>query len=255
MLVKYEDLELDVIQSNEHEWLLSTELVAKGYGVSEDAIRNHKRRRYEELSEGKHFVVGGVTNCYADNVKEGEQKIYWTKRGVIRLGFFIRSAAAAKFRDFAEDLIIDRMESAEVSEADAIIDTVRYVLSLSASNSVKADIIKRINQPEARALPAGTQIELSPAIDEDNRPRSSATKLLRFYRAPIDVIEFNTRMLSIGYLQRKQSSGWKMYNVLVNEGEQYGCNVQNRFYPQQTTPMYYTDAFEDLLNIILCLDE
>lgn len=253
MLVKYEDLELDVIQSNEHEWLLSTELVAKGYGVTEQNIRTHKMKRPNELKENKHYVR--VSNTDADSVKEGEQKIYWTKRGVIRLGFFIRSAAAAKFRDFAEDLIIDRMESAEVSEADAIIDTVRYVLSLSASNSVKADIIKRINQPEARALPAGTQIELSPAIDEDNRPRSSATKLLRFYRAPIDVIEFNTRMLSIGYLQRKQSSGWKMYNVLVNEGEQYGCNVQNRFYPQQTTPMYYTDAFEDLLNIILCLDE
>lgn len=253
MLVKYEDLELDVIQSNEHEWLLSTELVAKGYGVTEQNIRTHKMKRPNELKENKHYVR--VSNTDADSVKEGEQKIYWTKRGVIRLGFFIRSAAAAKFRDFAEDLIIDRMESAEVSEADAIIDTVRYVLSLSASNSVKADIIKRINQPEARALPTGTQIELSPAIDEDNRPRSSATKLLRFYRAPIDVIEFNTRMLSIGYLQRKQSSGWKMYNVLVNEGEQYGCNVQNRFYPQQTTPMYYTDAFEDLLNIILCLDE
>ena len=253
MLVKYEDLELDVIQSNEHEWLLTTELVAKGYGVTEQNIRTHKMKRPNELKENKHYVR--VSNTDADNVKEGEQKIYWTKRGVIRLGFLIRSAAAAKFRDFAEDLIIDRMESAEVSEADAIIDTVRYVLSLSASNSVKADIIKRINQPEARALPAGTQIELSPAIDEDNRPRSSATKLLRFYRAPIDVIEFNTRMLSIGYLQRKQSSGWKMYNVLVNEGEQYGCNVQNRFYPQQTTPMYYTDAFEDLLNIILCLDE
>ena len=102
MLVKYEDLELDVIQSNEHEWLLSTELVAKGYGVSEVAIRSHKTRRPDELCEGKHFVTGGVANCNADNVKEGEQKIYWTKRGVIRLGFFIRSAAAAKFRDFAE---------------------------------------------------------------------------------------------------------------------------------------------------------
>lgn len=249
MLVKYEDLELDVIQSNEHEWLLSTELVAKGYGTSIDSILKHLQRKKDELIVNKHYLRG------VDNLSTQKDQVFWTKRGVIRLGFFIRSAAAAKFRDFAEDLIIDRMESAEVSEADAIIDTVRYVLSLSASNSVKADIIKRINQPEARALPAGTQIELSPAIDEDNRPRSSATKLLRFYRAPIDVIEFNTRMLSIGYLQRKQSSGWKMYNVLVNEGVQYGCNVQNRFYPQQTTPMYYTDAFEDLLNIILCLDE
>lgn len=74
MLVKYEDLELDVIQSNEHEWLLSTELVAKGYGVSEVAIRSHKTRRPDELCEGKHFVTGGVANCNADNVKEGEQK-------------------------------------------------------------------------------------------------------------------------------------------------------------------------------------
>lgn len=261
MLVKYEDLELDVIQSNEHEWLLSTELVAKGYGVSEVAIRSHKTRRPDELCEGKHFVTGGVANCNADNVKEGEQKIYWTKRGVIRLGFFIRSAAAAKFRDFAEDLIIDRMESAEVSEADAIIDTVRYVLSLSASNSVKADIIKRINQPEIAALPPETQIELYPAsigpkgepvpVDEESGPRrSSATKLLRRCKAPIDVYEFNNALYALGYLEKRRI-GWKSYNVLVGHGGLYGCNVPNPYYRDQTSPMYWVDTFQELLDIVL----
>lgn len=259
MLVKYEDLELDVIQSNEHEWLLTTELVAKGYGVTEQNIRTHKMKRPNELKENKHYVR--VSNTDADNVKEGEQKIYWTKRGVIRLGFFIRSAAAAKFRDFAEDLIIDRMESAEVSEADAIIDTVRYVLSLSASNSVKADIIKRINQPEIAALPPETQIELYPAsigpkgepvpVDEESGPRrSSATKLLRRCKAPIDVYEFNNALYALGYLEKRRI-GWKSYNVLVGNGGLYGCNVPNPYYRDQTSPMYWVDTFQELLDIVL----
>lgn len=255
MLVKYEDLELDVIQSNEHEWLLSTELVAKGYGTSIDSILKHLQRKKDELIVNKHYLRG------VDNLSTQKDQVFWTKRGVIRLGFFIRSAAAAKFRDFAEDLIIDRMESAEVSEADAIIDTVRYVLSLSASNSVKADIIKRINQPEIAALPPETQIELYPAsigpkgepvpVDEESGPRrSSATKLLRRCKAPIDVYEFNNALYALGYLEKRRI-GWKSYNVLVGHGGLYGCNVPNPYYRDQTSPMYWVDTFQELLDIVL----
>ena len=32
----------------------------------------------------------------------------WTKRGVVRLGFFIKTSKAKQFRDWAEDYIIER---------------------------------------------------------------------------------------------------------------------------------------------------
>lgn len=88
-----------------HEFTATTEQVALGYGVSPEAIRSLKLRRDEELLEGKHWVVADR------NTPGGTQQLtLWTKRGIVRLGFFIRSARARLFRDMAEDLVITAMQ-------------------------------------------------------------------------------------------------------------------------------------------------
>ncbi|NJK43960.1 MAG: hypothetical protein HC933_06440 [Pleurocapsa sp. SU_196_0] len=71
-----------------HEWLLTTEEVANGFGVRVDSVHRTKRNRSADLINGKHFVHIG-------------NHLHWTKRGVIRLGYFIRSPRARQFRDSA----------------------------------------------------------------------------------------------------------------------------------------------------------
>ena len=39
--------------------------------------------------------------------------VLWTKRGIVRLGFFIKSERARMFRDWAEDLVINKVEEAQ----------------------------------------------------------------------------------------------------------------------------------------------
>ncbi len=91
-----------------HEFTATTEQVALGYGVSPEAIRSLKTRRDEELLEGKHWVTAtGVAIRNAGELQR--QQTLWTKRGIVRLGFFIRSARARLFRDMAEDLVIGVM--------------------------------------------------------------------------------------------------------------------------------------------------
>lgn len=80
------------------DWALPTALVAAGFGCSAEAIRSHKSRKNSELVEGKHWLKRLDT----DNIK----RIYWSKRGVIRLGFLIESPRAKAFRDAAEDFIV-----------------------------------------------------------------------------------------------------------------------------------------------------
>ncbi len=94
---RFDDLYLDIYQDQEHEWLLESYLVAKGYGVTANIISNHKKRNEEELIEGIHWLGSQI-------VKSGQRRnvIFWTKRGVIRLGFFIKSARARLFRDWTE---------------------------------------------------------------------------------------------------------------------------------------------------------
>jgi hypothetical protein len=116
MKIQFQDINLEVIPDKSHEWLLETALVADGYGVKAAAIRMAKSRNEVDLIEGKHYVSQNVT------IANGGQKpkIYWTKRGVITLGFFITSEKARQFRQWAEDLIlkvlerpVDKIESLE----------------------------------------------------------------------------------------------------------------------------------------------
>ncbi|MBB5285031.1 hypothetical protein HNQ92_003179 [Rhabdobacter roseus] len=72
--------------------------VAEGYRVSDSAIREHKRTKPDELIEGKHFI--SVSNPGAIG---NQATVYWKKRGVIRLGFFVRSKQIKAFR-LAEDI-------------------------------------------------------------------------------------------------------------------------------------------------------
>ena len=100
-LVKVNGVEIEVQPDVEHEWLLSTKDVAEGYGLSDRGIRLVKERHSVELVEGKHWVK-------EQNVPKlgGRPSIMWTKRGVVRLGFFIKTPMAKEFRDWAEDYIV-----------------------------------------------------------------------------------------------------------------------------------------------------
>lgn len=96
-------LQVAVYPNHQHEFLLPTKEVALGYDASPYSIRMAKKRHSEELIEGKHFL-SNVTFCYG--AKGSSRGTMWTKRGIVRLGFFIKSERAKLFRDWAEDLII-----------------------------------------------------------------------------------------------------------------------------------------------------
>jgi len=103
-LTVMEDLSVTVIADLEHEYLMSTKEIAIGYGVSAYAIRQTKLRNNSELIEGKHFL-SNVTIRHGASCGSSKSTM-WTKRGIVRLGFFIKSERAKLFRDWAEELII-----------------------------------------------------------------------------------------------------------------------------------------------------
>jgi anti-repressor protein len=110
-VIKIENQEIPVMPNHEHEWTITTELVASGYGVATKTIQNHKLNHKDELIENKHFYT-----C-SQNMGPGKPPVkltIWTKRGVVRLGFFIKSERAKKFRDLAEDLIIRQANNTSV---------------------------------------------------------------------------------------------------------------------------------------------
>lgn len=110
-----ENLTVTIKPNKDHEFLMLTSEVAQGYGVSESTLRRHRMEHEDELIEGKHFITR-VQNMNAERKSATYKQTLWTKRGIVRLGFFIKSERAKLFRDWAEDLVIFTTNQAAKAE-------------------------------------------------------------------------------------------------------------------------------------------
>lgn len=112
------ELAVNVLPNVEHEFLMTTREVAHGYGTSIYAIQQAFHRKSDELIEGKHFFTA-LTFCQSEKINHPKElglphnAILFTKRGIVRLGFFIKSERAKLFRDWAEELIINVLENGD----------------------------------------------------------------------------------------------------------------------------------------------
>lgn len=140
------ELAVNVIPNENYEYLMTTKEVANGYGTSIYVVNMARLRHEAELVEGKHFVKGAITKCYSD-LNIPHNAVLWTKRGIVRLGFFIKSERAKLFRDWAEELIIKVSEAREelvLTPAPAIPPQKRKHNRLTPSRMVEilADVAK-----------------------------------------------------------------------------------------------------------------
>lgn len=109
-----DSLSVEIIPDDKFEFLMSTNEVAKGFGLNPSSLRSQKHEHRDELVEGKHFFTSvGNSNagCKSGGYLQNRQTL-WTKRGIVRLGFFIRSERAKMFRDWAEDLVVNKIDEA-----------------------------------------------------------------------------------------------------------------------------------------------
>lgn len=108
------ELAVNIIPNENYEFLMTTKEVAHGYGTSKYAVYKALERHNGEMVEGKHFIKG--VDILSTPQKDGNiqpNSFLFTKRGIVRLGFFIKSKQAILFRDWAEDLIINVLEAGE----------------------------------------------------------------------------------------------------------------------------------------------
>lgn len=102
-------LSVQVIPDRDHVFVMSTNEVAHGYDCATTTIRDCLSRNREEFEEGKHFLKGVGKSDTLGGIQPNQT--FWTKRGIVRLGFFLKTGRAKLFRDWAEDLIINGASS------------------------------------------------------------------------------------------------------------------------------------------------
>lgn len=156
-----------------HEYTLTTAQVAEGYEVSDSTIRETKRQHADELSEGKHFI--SVRNPDA-NPRGGSPHVstLWTKRGIVRLGFFIRSERAKRFRDLAEDLVIGHMEEpAAPAVFSPVADLARKMEAFSIGSERDVEVYRAM---------AKLQVELASPAQPEPKPQVATRQLVQWLR-------------------------------------------------------------------------
>jgi phage antirepressor YoqD-like protein len=191
------ELTVEVVPNVEHDWLLSTKDVAEGYGLSSAGIRKTKERYSDELEEGKHWVVtdshtlGGV-----------QKTTMWTKRGVVRLGFFIKTPMAKEFRDWAEDYIIEGGAKAKAQPTPTIPQTFSEALLLAAEQARMLEL----QAPKVEVYEDIMSKETTHSVNDVAKMVGlKATKIMKF-------------LLHKGFVYKRVSGGYKPYSKHDSKG-------------------------------------
>lgn len=118
--------------------LFTTEQVAKNYGISQNTIRDHLKNHFDELIENIHFVT--------HKNDRNRPLVKWTLKGIVVLGFFIRSPQAKNFRIWASG----QLERELLKQAQEFNDTrarnltlADKVISLEAAAKLEAKRVAR----------------------------------------------------------------------------------------------------------------
>jgi hypothetical protein len=144
-MIVTEGVTVNILPYEQYEFLMTNKEVATGYATTEYVIRQCKSTNPNEFVEGKHFVKG-VSISHAQ-----PHQVFWTKRGIVRLGFFIKSERAKLFRDWAEELIIN--VSDHLPDVGKMIDTPRKTKANRLTQERMIDIMAdvcRISDHELR---------------------------------------------------------------------------------------------------------
>ena len=150
-IVAFNDLNLEISEYQDT-WSLSNKQVAEGFGVSEEAIRQQKARN--EFKESVHFYT--VTNCNG-----GADKTFWTKKGVITLGFKLRETPQTiTFRDWASDFILNSN-----NRPTTIQDFLNNPRSLAELALRYADTLEENNRLEAQAIENKPYVDFARAVE------------------------------------------------------------------------------------------
>lgn len=107
MMQVSEGLSVTIFPDAKHEFLIPTKDVANCYDINANTLRSHKSLNKDELIEGKHFI--DAVEIF-DGMGVRRKTTMWTKQGVIRLGFYVKSERAKLFRDWVERLVVNFIE-------------------------------------------------------------------------------------------------------------------------------------------------
>jgi gp36 len=172
-IVTFNNLDLEVLEYKDT-WSLSDRQVAEGFGVTQEAVRKQRTQGVTEYVEGVHYYYkdmyndgkGGVYATPPDKsggVSNSQKMVFWTKKGVITLGFKLKETAQTiAFRDWASDYILSPNNRPTIQE---LLDNPRSLAMLALKY---ADTLEENKRLEAQAIKNKPYITYAKTIESSH---------------------------------------------------------------------------------------
>ncbi|HBQ4548947.1 TPA: phage antirepressor KilAC domain-containing protein [Escherichia coli] len=166
-----QESELVVVQSQPDEipvleWqgvrVVTTETLARGYGVDEANIRNNLSRNLDRFEEGKHyFLLTGlklrefknrVTGGYSVG-KNARSLTLWTERGAARMSKIVDTNEAWAFFEKLEDSYFRQKEQQPIAIPQTLPEALRLAAELAEQKQLLEQKAHQLNQQLVAAAP------------------------------------------------------------------------------------------------------
>ncbi|EID2914582.1 phage antirepressor KilAC domain-containing protein [Escherichia coli] len=142
--------------------VVTTETLARGYGVDEANIRNNLSRNLDRFEEGKHyFLLTGlklrefknrVTGSYSVG-KNARSLTLWTERGAARMSKIVDTNEAWAFFEKLEDSYFRQKEQQPVAIPQTLPEVLRLAAELAEQKQLLEQKAHQLNQQLVAAAP------------------------------------------------------------------------------------------------------
>ncbi|EEY4168877.1 phage antirepressor Ant [Escherichia coli] len=142
--------------------VVTTETLARGYGVDEANIRNNLSRNLDRFEEGKHyFLLTGlklrefknrVTGSYSVG-KNARSLTLWTERGAARMSKIVDTNEAWAFFEKLEDSYFRQKEQQPVAVPQTLPEVLRLAAELAEQKQLLEQKAHQLNQQLVAAAP------------------------------------------------------------------------------------------------------
>ncbi|HHL8597496.1 TPA: phage antirepressor KilAC domain-containing protein [Escherichia coli] len=142
--------------------VVTTETLARGYGVDEANIRNNLSRNLDRFEEGKHYFLltalklrefkSRVTGSYSVG-KNARSLTLWTERGAARMSKIVDTNEAWAFFEKLEDSYFRQKEQQPVAIPQTLPEALRLAAELAEQKQLLEQKAHQLNQQLVAAAP------------------------------------------------------------------------------------------------------
>lgn len=252
-LMIFEGHEVEAFEFNE-QVLFNPYHVGNCLGLVESSIRNYLANMNDK--QAIKVKNSDVRNKDFRKLNNAGEK-FLTESGVYKLVFKSHKPNAEKFTDWIADEVLPQIrETGEYlrnsqSTIEQGINIVKFI-----ADDLKVNDASRLLMYENYCKDVGVPTGFLPKYEHNgNRQMKALSTLLKENSCGISAVKFNQILIEQGYLHERErpsskTNEMRKYKALTDKGLKYGENAVNPHNQRETQPLYYSDTFMELYNIV-----